>query len=44
MLNIEISYTTDPDDFPEHYGYYDNIEDAKKALDHIEEITKMEEV
>ena len=43
MLNIEISYTTDPDDFPEHYGYYDNIESAKKALDDIEKMTKNKE-
>lgn len=35
MLNIEISYTTDEDEFPEHYGYYDNPEDAKKAIDNI---------
>lgn len=32
---IEISYTTEEDEFPEHYGYYNNIEDAKKALDEI---------
>ena len=43
MLNIEISFTTDSDEFPEHYGYYDNIEDAKKALDDIEKISKAEE-
>lgn len=43
MLNIEISFTTDPDEFPEHYGYYDNIEDAKKALDDIEKISEAEE-
>lgn len=30
MLMIEISYTTEEDEYPEHYGYYDNIEDAKK--------------
>ena len=38
MINIEISYTTDEDEFPEHYGYYDNFEDAKEA---IEDIKKM---
>ena len=38
MINIEISYTTDEDEFPEHYGYYDNFEDAKEALEHIEKI------
>lgn len=41
-LNIEISYTTDEDEFPEHYGYYDNIEDAKNALDDIAKIIKEE--
>lgn len=43
MINIEISYTTDEDDFPEHYGYYDNSEDAKKAIDEIIEIVESED-
>lgn len=43
MLTIEISYTTIDDEDPEHYGYYSNIEDAKKALDEIVEMTEDEE-
>lgn len=42
MINIEISYTTEEDEFPEHYGYYDNFEDAKEALEHIEKILEEE--
>ena len=42
MINIEISYTTDDEDFPEHYGYYDNAEDAKRAIDEIIEIVESE--
>ena len=40
---IEISYTDSDDDFPEHYGYYDNVEDAKKALDDIKRTVESEE-
>lgn len=43
MLTIEISYTTEEDDFPEHYGYYHNIEDAKEALDNIKKAIEEEE-
>lgn len=35
MLQIEISYTTDENEEFEHWGYYDNIEDAKKGLEDI---------
>lgn len=38
MLKIEISFTTDEDKEPEHYGYYDDIESAKEDLDNIEKI------
>lgn len=37
MVKIEISYTTEPDEFPEHYGYYDDIDSAKDALETIRE-------
>ena len=43
MINIEISYTTDEDDFPEHYGYYDNYESAKEAIEEIKKILSNEE-
>lgn len=42
MLNIEISYTTEDDGFPEHYGYYDSVEDAKEALNEISDMIKEE--
>lgn len=34
-MMIEISYTTEPDEYPEHYGYYDDIDEAKAALEEI---------
>jgi hypothetical protein len=37
-LMIEISYTFRDDDYPEHEGYYDTIEEAKEALDRIGEL------
>jgi hypothetical protein len=37
-LIIEISYTFRDDDYPEHEGYYDTIEEAKEALDRIAEL------
>lgn len=37
-INIELSYTTDEGDFPEHEGYYDNFEDAKEALERLEKL------
>jgi len=38
-LMIEISYTFVADDeFPEHEGYYETIEEAKEALDRIGEL------
>lgn len=42
MLKIEICYTTEEDEFPEHYGYYDNPEDAKKAIDSIAKMVEDE--
>lgn len=35
MLKIEIGISTNEYELPEHYGYYDSIEDAKDALDTI---------
>lgn len=43
MINIEISYATDIDEDPEHYGYYDNYKDAKEAIDQIEKMCSEEE-
>lgn len=43
MPVIEISYAKDEEEIPEHYGYYDNVEDAKKALDDIAKELKSEE-
>ena len=43
MLTIEISYTTDENDVPEHYGYYEDIGSAKDALDTIRERLEREE-
>ena len=40
MIRVEISYTTNPDEYPEHHGYYDTAEEAKEAID---EIFEMEE-
>lgn len=40
---IEISYTSNDGDIPEHYGYYDNIEDAKEALDDIKKAVESED-
>ena len=44
MLNIEISYTTDEDEYPEHYGYYDNPEDVKAAIDDIMKMVESEDI
>ena len=35
MLKIEISISEDEDEIPEHYGYYDDVDSAKDALDLI---------
>lgn len=37
-LCIEISYTWNDSSLPEHEGYYDSIDDARKALDNLEEL------
>jgi hypothetical protein len=34
-LMIEISYTFRDDDYPEHEGFYESVEEAKEALDRI---------
>lgn len=34
---IEIKYGYYEGDHPEHYGYYNNVEDAKRAIDEIEQ-------
>lgn len=40
-LMIEIGYTFRAnDEFPEHGGYYETIEEAKEALDRIAELYK----
>ena len=39
-LCIEISYTWDDSSLPEHEGYYDSIDAARKALDDLEELFK----
>lgn len=43
MPVIEISYAKDEEEIPEHYGYYDNVEDAKEALDNIAKELESEE-
>lgn len=35
MLKIEISISTSEDEMPEHYGYYDSVDEAKDALECI---------
>ncbi len=37
-LMIEIGCTFSDDDYPEHEGYYESIEEAKEALDRIAEL------
>lgn len=32
MLKIEISIATEEDEFPEHYGYYDCVDEAIDVL------------
>lgn len=38
MIIFEICYTSDLEEEPEHYGYYDNYKDAKEAIDQIEKM------
>ena len=42
MIKVEISYTTDPDEYPEHHGYYNTPEEAKEAIDEIFEMEERE--
>lgn len=42
MIRVEISYTTNPDEYPEHHGYYDTAEEAKEAIDEIFEMEEEE--
>ena len=42
MIRVEISYTTNPDEYPEHHGYYDTAEEAKEAIDEIFEMEERE--
>lgn len=37
---IEISYTLNRDEFPEHYGYYEDAESAKAAIDKIKKMAE----
>jgi hypothetical protein len=37
-LTIEISYTWDDDEMPEHYAYCDSIDDAKKVLNSLDKM------
>lgn len=39
-LCIEISYSTEEGDMPEHYGYYHDVDSAKDALETIREDLK----
>lgn len=34
MITIEISYTTEDGELPEHYGCYDDFNSAKKCFRH----------
>lgn len=43
MLKLEISISTDEDGFPEHYGYYDSVDEAKDALECIRNDYESEE-
>lgn len=36
-MKIEISISTNEYDMPEHYGYYDGVDEAKDALECIRE-------
>lgn len=36
MLNIEISIATEEDEMPEHYGYYDCVDEAVDVLKALE--------
>lgn len=42
IIRVEISYTTNPDEYPEHHGYYDTAEKAKEAIDEIFEMEERE--
>ena len=37
MLKIEISISENEDEMPEHYGYYNDVDSAKDALDCIKQ-------
>lgn len=36
MVVIEISIATEDGEMPEHYGYYENFDSARKAIDALE--------
>lgn len=42
IIRVEISYTTNPDEYPEHHGYYDTAEEAKESIDEIFEMEERE--
>jgi hypothetical protein len=44
MLKIEISISTSEDELPEHYGYYDCVDEAKDALESIREDYESEDI
>ena len=43
MLKNEISISVDEDGLPEHYGYYDGVDEAKDALECIRNEYESEE-
>ena len=43
-LQLELSYTTDENEFPEHWGYYGSFEELKEDLVILEKLLKESEV